>query len=80
PHPIERVNEDEEEDEENVQNAERLATHVVKQHQRNVNEVHQQIKKPKRATTSDSVVDDDKDALDQQIGEQQRNLLKRVGN
>ncbi|CAF4318254.1 unnamed protein product, partial [Rotaria magnacalcarata] len=39
PHPIERVNEDEEEDEENVQNAERLATHVVKQHQRNVNEV-----------------------------------------
>ncbi|CAF1989494.1 unnamed protein product [Rotaria magnacalcarata] len=80
PHPIERVNEDEEEDEENVQNAERLATHVVKQHQRNVNEVQQQIKKPKRATTSDSVVDDDKDALDQQIGEQQRNLLKRVGN
>ncbi|CAF4403652.1 unnamed protein product, partial [Rotaria magnacalcarata] len=63
-----------------VQNAERLATHVVKQHQRNVNEVQQQIKKPKRATTSDSVVDDDKDALDQQIGEQQRNLLKRVGN
>jgi hypothetical protein len=76
PPPIERVDDEEEE---NIQNADRLVSHVAKQHRRIVNEVQQQNKKPKKITTSDDI-DHDQDDLIEQIREGQEILSKNVGN
>jgi hypothetical protein len=76
PH-IER-NDDEEE--ENIQNADRLVSHVAKQHRRVVNEVQEKNKKSEKKTPTSNDVDDDQDNLHKQIREQQEILSKRVGD
>jgi uncharacterized membrane protein YkoI len=77
PPPIER----DDEEEQNVQNADRLVSHLAKEHRRTVNEVQQQNKKPKkkRTTTSDDI-DHGQDDLHEQIREQQEIISKNVGN
>jgi hypothetical protein len=74
PPPIER---DDEEEEENIQNADRLVSHVAKQHRRIVNEVQQQNKKSKKKATTDEV-DEDQDDLHEQIRKQQEIASKHV--
>jgi len=79
PPPVEH--DDDEIEEENIQNAERLVSHVAKQHRRVVNEVQQQNKKSKRKsspTTVDDEHDQDQEDLREQIREQQKVLSKRV--
>jgi hypothetical protein len=72
PPPIERIDDEEEE---NIQNADRLVSHVAKQHHRIVNEVQQQSKKSrKKPRTSDQ------DDLNEQIRAQQEILSRRVGD
>ncbi|CAF4571456.1 unnamed protein product [Rotaria sp. Silwood1] len=78
PHPIERVNEDDEE-EENVQNANRLESHLTKEHHRKINELQQQDKKTKKITTSDGVVDDQHEVT-QQIQEGQQKISRHIGD
>ncbi|CAF1101848.1 unnamed protein product [Adineta ricciae] len=80
PPTIERDNDDEDEEEENVQNADRLVSHVAKQHRRVVNEVQQQSKKPKRKGQVPTDADDDQADLNEQIREQQEILSRRVGD
>lgn len=78
PPPIERPDDDEEEA--NVQDADRLVSHVAKQHRRIVNEVHEQGKKPKKkGRASDEAADEQAD-LNNQIREQQEILSRRVGD
>lgn len=79
PRSIDRVTEDDEE-EANVRDAERLAPHVTKEHRRAVNEIQQQNKKPKKKTAASSRADDDPEKIDQQLGEQLKNLGKRIGD
>jgi hypothetical protein len=78
PPPIERPDDDEEE--ENIQNADRLVSHVAKQHRRIVNEVQQQSKKPKKKSRTTDEVDDEQTDLNEQIREQQEILSRRVGD
>lgn len=82
PPAIERDDEqDENEEEENIQNADRLVSHVAKQHRRIVNEVQQQNKKTKKkpTTTSDDI-DHDQDDLHEEIRKQQEIVSKHVDN
>jgi hypothetical protein len=79
PPPIERADDDEEE--ENIQHADRLGSHVVKEHNRIKNEVQQKNKKSKKkptATTTSDDVDHEQDDLHQQIREHQEILSKHV--
>ncbi|UJR21447.1 hypothetical protein I4U23_024533 [Adineta vaga] len=77
PPPIEH---DDDEEEQNVQNAERLVSHVGKQHRRIFNEVQQQSKKSKKKSRTSDDVDNDQDNLNDQIREQQEILSRRVGD
>ncbi|CAF3514679.1 unnamed protein product [Adineta steineri] len=77
PPPIER---DDDEEEENIQNADRLVSHVAKQHRRIVNEVQQQSKKSKKRTHTSDDIDNDQNELNDQIREQQEILSKRIGD
>ena len=74
--PIERA--DEEEEEQSIENAERLVSQVTKQHRRIVNEVKQS-KKPKRKQTLDHAAKE-QDNLNEQIREQQDLVSKHVAN
>ena len=67
------------EEEENIQQADRLGSHVVKEHNRIKNEVQQKNKKSKKkpTTTSDDV-DPDKADIDRQIREHQENISRNV--
>ena len=81
PPPIERDHDEEQdEEEENVHNADRLVSHVAKQHRRIVNEVQQQNKKSKKKTTTVDDLDHDQEDLTEQIREQQEILSRRVGD
>lgn len=81
PPPIEHDDGDDEIEEENIQNAERLVSHVAKQHRRAVNEVQQQNKKSKKKlTTTADDVDQDQENIHDQIREQQEIASKRLGD
>ncbi len=79
PPTVERAVDDDDE-EENIQQADRLGSHVVKEHNRIKNEVQQKNKKSKKKTTTTTSddVDHDKAELDRQIQEQQENISKHV--
>jgi hypothetical protein len=77
PPPIERIDDEEEE---NIQNADRLVSHVQKQHHRIVNEVQQQSKKSRKKPRTSDNIDNDQDDLNEQIRVQQEILSRRVGD
>lgn len=69
---------DVDEEEENVRNADRLVSHVAKEHRRIANDLQQQNKKPKKPTTASEDLDQDQGALEQQIRQRQEILSEHV--
>lgn len=69
------------EEEENVRNADRLVSHVAKEHRRIANDIQQQNKKPKKKPmTASEDLDQDQDALQQRIRERQEILSEHIGD
>jgi hypothetical protein len=80
PPPIERIHDiDDAEEENNIQDADRLVSHVSKQHNRIVNELQAKKKKSRRKTPMLDA-DNDQDDLTKQIREQQDIVSRRVDN
>ena len=69
------------EEEENVRNADRLVSHVAKEHRRIANDLEQQSKKPKKKPmTASEDLDQDQEALQKRIRERQEILSEHVGD
>lgn len=69
------------EEEENVRNADRLVSHVAKEHRRIANDIQEQNKKPKKKLmTASEDLDQDQEAIQKQIRERQEILSEHVGD